>query len=180
MYVVDAAAENRGFIYQYDIDYSKGEEVEKYKTYGGNGYYYDELIGDKFKLKDKSYTLVYEGPAATDCAVDSTGNLYFPTVDDHIYGISYTDLYERNKNAHQELLDETAVSGCTGIDVRFDGELWWSNSDTVDTLGTLASMKWLGYEDVLADEKTVEVQHSALAANGLALKKNYAYYITNG
>ena len=41
-------------------------------------------------------------------------------------------------------------------------------------------MKWLGYEDVLADEKTVEVQHSALVANGLALKKNYAYYITNG
>jgi len=100
--------------------------------------------GDDFELDSKSYAIVYQGSAATDCACDSYGNLYFATIDNHIYGISVADLYARELNAQQELLDETAVGGCTGIDIRKNGELWWSNSERTDTLGTLASMSWDG------------------------------------
>ena len=106
-------------------------------------------------LKDASYTLVYEGTAPTDCTVDGFGNLFFPTVDNHIYGMSYADLYQRKQNDVLELLDETAVAGCTGIDIRQNGELWWSNSEATELFGTLASMTWGGPDDL--SHKKIEV-----------------------
>ena len=91
--------------------------------------------------------------------------------------MSYADLYQRKQNDVLELLDETAVAGCTGIDIRQNGELWWSNSEATELFGTLASMTWGGPDDL--SHKKIEVQLDAGAATGLALKKNDIYYISD-
>ena len=180
LYVVDAKSDDQGFIYQYEIDWDAGDEYDDCVEYSERQVcerYETKHKGDKFELESSSYAIVYEGPAATDCACDGFGNLYFATVDNHIYGISVVDLYARELNANQELLDETAVGGCTGIDIRKNGELWWSNSERQETLGTLASMSWDGSD--LLDQKRVEVKYSGVPAEGLALDENYAYFITD-
>ena len=59
------------------------------------------MQGDEFELKDDAYTLIYEGSAPTDCTVDNIGNLYFSTVDNHIFGTSYVDLYQRRSSANE-------------------------------------------------------------------------------
>ena len=186
LYVLDATSGDQGVIYQYEIDWEAGGEysrcLEYKKDKWGNttrtcGRWKRWHAGDKFELRSQSYAIVYEGSAPTDCACDSYGNLYFATVDNHIYGVSVVDLWARELNAVQELLDETEVGGCTGVDIRKNGELWWSNSERTETLGTLVRMKWDG-EDYL-NNKVVEVQHTAGPATGLALKKNYAYFITD-
>ena len=74
-------------------------------------------------------------------------------------------------------MDISAVAGCSGIDIRKDGELWWSNSENTETFGTLASRDW-GAADSLGSND-VEVRHISGSAIGLALDKNNAYYISN-
>ena len=99
LYIVDAKSDDEGVIYQYEIDWEAGEEKDrciKWKTIDNRRecvkrHYWHE--GDRFELDALSYAVVYEGSAATDCAVDAYGNLFFPTLDNHIYGISYIDLY---------------------------------------------------------------------------------------
>ena len=73
LYVVDTKAEDQGVIYQYDIDYSAGQErykcVSQYIDSESNricGQHKRWHEGDRFELFDKSYTIVYEGSAATD------------------------------------------------------------------------------------------------------------------
>ena len=183
LYVCDVASDDKkGFIYQYEIDWYPGFEEERCTKRHMGGYRYEKdctwhLVKDKFKLKERSYTLVYEGSPPTDCTVDGYGNLYFPTADNHIYSISYSNLYQRKQNDVLELLDETAVAGCTGIDIRKNGELWWSNSEATELFGTLASLTWEG-EDSLSQKK-VDVQLDAGSAIGLALQKNDIYYISD-
>jgi len=153
LYVVDAATDDQGFIYQYDITWD-GDET--------------------FELTEDTYTLVYQGSAATDCTTDRVGNLYFATVDNHIYGISYVDLYKRVADVNQELLDETSIAGCTGIDIRDDGEILFANNENVDTLGTLVGMYWYGAE--LLDDKEVKIQLTAGSAKTIATSWTDIYY----
>ena len=164
LYVVDRKFGDDGVIYQYEISWEAGSEHKECTQMSEGTPNSRRCIkwkrwheGDGFELESKSYAIVYEGSAATDCTVDSYGNLYFPTVDNHIYGISFVDLYQRSTNAIQELVDESAVDGCTGIDVRKNGELWWSNSERTEIVGTLASIKWEGEDAIRAGNQLVEV-----------------------
>jgi len=157
LYVCDAATPTEGYIYQYEIEWDED---------------------DTFELKSDSYSLVYTGSAPQDCAVDSIGNLYFSTLDDHIYGFSYDDLFTLRENAIVDLADNTSVRGCAGIDVRKDGELYFTNFEETATLGTLAKLKWKGAKNIDSREVTVELTSDP--ASGLATTENDAYYTSEG
>jgi hypothetical protein len=73
LYVVDHTFDaSNGVIYQYEIDWDDD---------------------DDFEIGSNVYTMVYQGPKASDCSVDEYGNLYFTTSDSRINIVSYLDLW---------------------------------------------------------------------------------------
>ena len=119
LYVCESGDGTLGKIYQYEMVWTKD---------------------DKFELASYTQTTVFDGSSPMDCAVDSQGNLFFVTADDNVYGMT-TPV---TSGTHWSLASAPDVQSSTGIDVRKDNEIWWSNGDNTENAGTLAEAEWTG------------------------------------
>ena len=152
LYVCESGDGKTGSIFQYEISWNDD---------------------DKFELGAYDQTTVFSGSSPTDCAVDSQGNLFFVTVDDNVYVLNAPV----TSGTHWSLASNPDVQDSTGIDVRNDEEIWWSNGAGTETAGTLTRATWTGEISSSNASKTITPQNKdGGAATSLAATGNGIFY----
>lgn len=124
-------------------------------------------------LRSDQVATVYQGLAPTDCAVDSSGALYFSDMANNtISRIDYPNLWAGYVDQQRILYQSQFVAAPMGIDVA-ERTLYWTNSLDFQDSGVLVS------GEVSSRTATVLLRDD-IQPLGLTVSRHFVYFISAG